>query len=147
MVMPSFSGLLIVTVGNASLNVTLPTLSRDLGASETQLQWVVAIYSLVFAGLPFGRAIGWIGQTREDHRVSWRDALHQLWPQTALGLACLGLVGAMQPAALPWLFVLLAGGPALAVPLAVLMRPAPCTSWRRPRSFRNPRDAASPPTA
>jgi EmrB/QacA subfamily drug resistance transporter len=45
--------LLIVTVGNASLNVTLPTLSRDLGATETQLQWVVAIYSLVFAGLLF----------------------------------------------------------------------------------------------
>jgi EmrB/QacA subfamily drug resistance transporter len=45
--------LLIVTVGNASLNVTLPTLSRELGASETQLQWVVAIYSLVFAGLLF----------------------------------------------------------------------------------------------
>ncbi|MCU1365673.1 MAG: drug resistance transporter, EmrB/QacA subfamily, partial [Ilumatobacteraceae bacterium] len=36
-----------------SLNVTLPTLSRDLGATETQLQWVVAVYSLVFAGLLF----------------------------------------------------------------------------------------------
>src|SRR5215204_3443220 len=45
--------LLIVTVGNVSLNVTLPSLSRDLGATETQLQWVVAIYSLVFAGLLF----------------------------------------------------------------------------------------------
>ncbi|HEY4333063.1 MAG TPA: MFS transporter, partial [Ilumatobacteraceae bacterium] len=45
--------LLIVTVGNSSLNVTIPTLSRDLGATETQLQWVVAVYSLVFAGLLF----------------------------------------------------------------------------------------------
>src|SRR5690606_24073191 len=43
----------IVFVGNSSLNVTLPTLSRDLGASESQLQWVVAVYSLVFAGLLF----------------------------------------------------------------------------------------------
>ncbi len=45
--------LLIVFVGNSSLNVAIPTLSRDLHASESQLQWVVAAYSLVFAGLLF----------------------------------------------------------------------------------------------
>src|SRR4029078_12803580 len=45
--------LLIVFVGNSSLNVTIPTLSRELNASESQLQWVVASYSLVFAGLLF----------------------------------------------------------------------------------------------
>jgi EmrB/QacA subfamily drug resistance transporter len=45
--------LLIVFVGNSSLNVTLPTLARDLHATESQLQWVVAAYSLVFAGLLF----------------------------------------------------------------------------------------------
>jgi EmrB/QacA subfamily drug resistance transporter len=47
------TSLLIVVVGNTTLNVTLPTLSRELGATESQLQWVVAIYSLVFAGLLF----------------------------------------------------------------------------------------------
>ena len=45
--------LLIVFVGNSSLNVTIPTLSRELGATTSQLQWVVAAYSLVFAGLLF----------------------------------------------------------------------------------------------
>src|SRR5437763_1759398 len=51
--------LLIVFVGNSSLNVAIPTLSRDLHASESQLQWVVASYSLVFAGLLFSSgAIG-----------------------------------------------------------------------------------------
>ena len=45
--------LLIVFVGNSSLNVTIPTLSRELQATESQLQWVIAIYSLVFAGLLF----------------------------------------------------------------------------------------------
>ena len=45
--------LLIIFVGNSSLNVALPTLSRELGASTSQLQWVVAAYSLVFAGLLF----------------------------------------------------------------------------------------------
>ncbi|MCB1005245.1 MAG: MFS transporter, partial [Acidimicrobiales bacterium] len=43
--------LIIVFVGNSSLNVAIPTLSRELGASTSQLQWVVAAYSLVFAGL------------------------------------------------------------------------------------------------
>ncbi|MCU1501108.1 MAG: drug resistance transporter, EmrB/QacA subfamily, partial [Ilumatobacteraceae bacterium] len=47
------TSLLIVVVGNTTLNVTLPTLSRELHATESQLQWVVAIYSLVFAGLLF----------------------------------------------------------------------------------------------
>src|ERR1044071_8821188 len=51
--------LLIVFVGNSSLNVAIPTLSRDLHASESELQWVVASYSLVFAGLLFSTgAIG-----------------------------------------------------------------------------------------
>jgi EmrB/QacA subfamily drug resistance transporter len=45
--------LFIVFVGNSSLNVTLPTLARDLHATTSQLQWVVALYSLVFAGLLF----------------------------------------------------------------------------------------------
>ncbi len=45
--------LLIVFVGNSSLNVAIPTLARDLHATESQLQWVVAVYSLVFAGLLF----------------------------------------------------------------------------------------------
>src|ERR1700737_1818986 len=51
--------LLIVFVGNSSLNVAIPTLSRVLHASTSQLQWVVASYSLVFAGLLFSAgAIG-----------------------------------------------------------------------------------------
>src|SRR4051812_47964676 len=44
---------MIVIIGNSSLNVALPTLSRELHASESQLQWIVASYSLVFAGLLF----------------------------------------------------------------------------------------------
>jgi EmrB/QacA subfamily drug resistance transporter len=45
--------LIIVFVGNSSLNVAIPTLSERLHASNSQVQWVVAAYSLVFAGLLF----------------------------------------------------------------------------------------------
>jgi EmrB/QacA subfamily drug resistance transporter len=43
--------LVIVIVGNTVLNVALPTLVRTLGATQTQLQWIVDAYALVFAGL------------------------------------------------------------------------------------------------
>jgi EmrB/QacA subfamily drug resistance transporter len=43
--------LLIVTLDNTVLNVVLPTLVRDLAATETQLQWIVDAYVIVFAGL------------------------------------------------------------------------------------------------
>lgn len=45
--------LLIVMVGNTSLNVALPTLSAELHATSAQLQWLVDSYSLIFAGFLF----------------------------------------------------------------------------------------------
>ncbi len=47
------TSLLIVIIGNTSLNVALPTLARELEASTSSLQWMVDAYSLVFAGLLF----------------------------------------------------------------------------------------------
>ncbi len=41
----------LVVVDNTIVNVALPTLSRNLGASITSLQWIVDAYSLAFAGL------------------------------------------------------------------------------------------------
>jgi len=43
--------LVMVVLGNTVLNVALPTLIRELGATSTQLQWMVDSYALVFAGL------------------------------------------------------------------------------------------------
>jgi len=44
-------GLMMVVAAVASLNVALPDLSRSTGATQTQLQWIVDAYALVFAGL------------------------------------------------------------------------------------------------
>ena len=43
--------LLVISLDNTILNVALPTLELDLGASSSQLQWIVDSYMLVFAGL------------------------------------------------------------------------------------------------
>jgi EmrB/QacA subfamily drug resistance transporter len=43
--------LVLIVAGNSSLNVALPDIQTSLGASSSDLQWIVDIYGLVFAGL------------------------------------------------------------------------------------------------
>jgi EmrB/QacA subfamily drug resistance transporter len=43
--------LLLVVTAVSSLNTALPTIQNRLGASGTQLQWIIDAYALVFAGL------------------------------------------------------------------------------------------------
>src|SRR3954447_3120047 len=48
--------LIVITLDNTILNVALPTLAKPvalggLGASSSQLQWIVDAYTIVFAGL------------------------------------------------------------------------------------------------
>ncbi|MEA2717059.1 MAG: hypothetical protein QOI99_1376 [Actinomycetota bacterium] len=51
--------LVMIIVGNTVLNIALPTLIREIHATSTQLQWIVDVYGLVFAGLLLtGGALG-----------------------------------------------------------------------------------------
>src|SRR6266540_442241 len=43
--------LFIIVLDNSILNVALPTIVRELDATNSQLQWMVDAYTLVFAGL------------------------------------------------------------------------------------------------
>ena len=47
------TSLIIIVIGNTSLNVALPAMSESLGLTNSQQQWVVDAYSLVFAGMLF----------------------------------------------------------------------------------------------
>ena len=76
-------------------------------------------HTVFLAGLLFGREIGWIGQTRDDHAVPLALALRNLWPHTLLGCGTIGVLAATHPAAIPYA-LFLAAGPALAIPLAVV---------------------------
>jgi membrane glycosyltransferase len=106
------------------------------------IMWVC--HTLFIAGVPFGRAIGWIGQVRDDHTVSWSLALRQLWPHTLLGFGSLIVVAATHPIALPYV-LLLAGGPALAIPLAVVTAvPAVGAALARIGIGRLPEETAPP---
>ena len=41
----------VINLDTTLVNVALPTLSRQLGTTTSQLQWVVDAYNLVFAAL------------------------------------------------------------------------------------------------
>src|SRR5580693_7854847 len=43
--------LMVAQIDHAVVNVALPNIVHDLGATTTQLQWIVDSYVLVFAGL------------------------------------------------------------------------------------------------
>ena len=43
--------LLIIVMDNTILNVAIPSLVHELGASNSELQWIIDSYTLVFAGL------------------------------------------------------------------------------------------------
>ena len=105
------------------------------GAGRFTVNFVIeTIYSIILCpilwishtiflfGLLFNREISWMGQVRDDHAVPLTLALRDLWPQTVVGCASLGLVLASQPWALPYIF-LLAGGPALSAFFAMV------TAW------------------
>src|SRR5262245_62094836 len=91
--------------------------------------WIELVYSILLVpvlwfghtmfliGLLLGREIGWIGQTRDDHKVPLSLAFRTLWPHTLLGVAALAALAAMRPAAIPY-EAFLAAGLALSIPFA-----------------------------
>jgi EmrB/QacA subfamily drug resistance transporter len=74
--------LLLIVMDNTIVNVALPTLQNDLGASTSQLQWVVDSYILVFAGLLL--TMGALGD-----RFGRRGAL-------AIGLSVMGVASVLS---------------------------------------------------
>jgi EmrB/QacA subfamily drug resistance transporter len=74
--------LLLIVMDNTIVNVAIPTLQRDLGASTSQLQWVVDAYILVFAGLLL--TMGALGD-----RFGRRGAL-------AIGLSVMGVASILS---------------------------------------------------
>ena len=45
------ASLLVIVMDNTILNVAIPSLVQNLGATNSQLQWIIDSYTLVFAGL------------------------------------------------------------------------------------------------
>ena len=79
--------LLIIVMDNTILNVAIPSLISDLNASNSEIQWIIDAYTLVFAGLllttgslsdRFGRKGALqIGIVLFGHRLGVRGPLDQ----------------------------------------------------------------------
>lgn len=101
-------------------------------------------HTIFLCGLLFGREIGWIGQTRDDHAVPFTLALRNLWPHTLLGCGMVGLLALTYPVAIPYA-LFLAAGPALAIPLAVVTAlPAVGSTFARVGIGRLPEETVPP---
>ena len=96
---------LIATIDETILNVALPSLQRDLGASASALQWILNSYILVFAGLlltmgglgdRFGRARMLRYGLAVFATASLGAALSQSPSQLIAARAIMGLGGAMM---------------------------------------------------
>ena len=102
--------LMMVVAAVASLNVALPGIARDTGATQTQLQWIVDAYALTFAALllPAG-AIG--------DRFGRRRVL--AFGLSLYGLASLAALFFHTPAQLIGLRVLMGAGAAFVMPVTL----------------------------
>ncbi|MCC6778827.1 MAG: glucans biosynthesis glucosyltransferase MdoH, partial [Hyphomicrobiales bacterium] len=78
-----------------------------------------ASHTLFLTQLLLGGGIGWGTQTRDDHAVPWSLAFRHFWPQTLIGLLPVLLLIPTAPSAIPYA-LLIAGGPLLSIPLAVV---------------------------
>ncbi len=76
--------LLVISLDNTVVNVALPSISNQLGGSDTDLQWIVAAYILVFAALLL--SIGALGDRIGRKRVL---QFGLLWFGAGSGLAAL----------------------------------------------------------
>jgi membrane glycosyltransferase len=76
--------------------------------------------TLFMIGLAFGQVrIGWNGQVRDAHSLSFATAFAGLWPHLLFGLYIFGSLALLSPAVLLWSLPLTAGY-LLAIPFAVL---------------------------
>jgi membrane glycosyltransferase len=119
-----------------------PDLRREFGGTARFVAnyWIELVYSILLVpvlwfghtvfliGLLFGREIGWIGQTRDDHTVPLSLAFRTLWPHTLLGVAALAALAVTRPAAIPY-EAFLSAGLAFSIPFAM------ATAWPRFGAF------------
>ena len=91
---------------------------HHLRPAVAPIMWVS--HTLFLARLLFGRAIGWGAQARDDHEVPWSLAVAiSSGRRPLLGLVPLLVLAVAAPSAIPYAF-LIAGGPLLSIPLAVV---------------------------
>lgn len=123
--MPKFAGVLDVIVTRGGIGRYGGPLrfaaSVVIELVFSLLQGAISTFrtTLFMIGLAFGKAsVGWSGQARDAHRLPWRIAFEEMWPQLVFGIYVCGSLLLLSPLVLAWASPMLAGY-LLAVPFAV----------------------------
>src|SRR3712207_8502895 len=84
------TGFLLIVVDSTVVNVALPSIQRDLGFSQADLQWVINSYTLTFGGLLLlgGRAADLVGRRRLFVAGTVRSEEHTSELQSRQYLVC-----------------------------------------------------------
>ncbi|MEN5081368.1 glucans biosynthesis glucosyltransferase MdoH [Bosea sp. TWI1241] len=101
--------------------------------------------TLFMLGLAAGKVrIGWNGQERDAHALSFATAFAGLWPHLLFGLAMLGALALLSPTLLLWSLPLTAGY-VLAIPFAMATASPALGAWLARRGLcAIPEDIAAP---
>ena len=116
--------LLIIIIDDTIINVAVPTLQRELGASVSALQWIVDAYIIVFAGLLL--TMGALGDR------FGRKRFLQLGLLVFAGASVLGSYAGSAAQLAAGRALVLADGTVAAGPAAVLQRPLIALGGTRP---------------
>lgn len=112
------------------------------------LQGAVSTFrtTIFMVGLAFGKAkIGWNGQARDAHALSFATAFEGLWPHLLFGLYIFGTLALLSPTVLIWSLPLTAGY-VLAIPFAMLTASPALGRWFARRGLCGiPEDFDPPP--
>jgi len=84
--------------------------------------------AIFLVGLPLGRRIGWSGQARDAHGLSFADAARIFWPHLAFGASVMALAGLFAPRLLLWSLPLTLGY-VVAIPFAVVSASPALGAW------------------
>ena len=126
-------------------------LRRVLAAGSLEMvhSWFLAAsdsfrITLFVVALAFGRAVGWGGQSRDAHGVSWRRAVAELWPQTLFGILVVATMAATSLVFAAWAAPITFGY-LFAIPFCVATAsPATGSLLRAHRLFAVPEEFATP---
>ena len=102
--------LLIVVLDNTVLNIALPTIQRDLNATQSQLLWAVDSYQLVFAALLF--TWGVLGDTYGRRKILLIGLVIFMFASAACSFAS-------SPSQLIWLRAIMGIGGAAVTPVTL----------------------------
>lgn len=126
LLLPKLWGLMVLArepqraAGHGSWQGVVASLLVETVASVLMAPIMMLLHTHFVVSTVLGHKVNWNTQSRDDRRVSLRDAFAVHYPHTLFGLIVGFLVWRLAPGLLPWMSLVLIG-PVLSIPLSMLL--------------------------